>query len=61
MSVLGVNLLGGGYATQSLPVDLQWLDVLTVSGSALLMSFLATLYPAYRASLTQPAEVLSHE
>lgn len=61
MSVLGVNLLGGGYATQSLPVDLQWVDVLTVSGSALLMSFLATLYPAYRASLTQPAEVLSHE
>jgi len=25
------------------------------------MSFVATLYPAYQASLTQPAEVLRHE
>lgn len=60
-AALGVNLLGAGYTTQSLPIDMRWQDILFISGSALLMSFLATLYPAYRASLTQPAEVLSHE
>ena len=29
--------------------------------SSMAMSFVATLYPAYQASLTQPAEVLRHE
>lgn len=59
LSVLGVSLLGVG--VQVLPVQLEISDVVTIVVSALLMSFVATLYPAYRASTTQPAEVLRNE
>ena len=58
---LGVNVLGAGYGTQQLPIDLQSMDVVTIMVSAIIMSFLATLYPAYRASKTLPAEVLKNE
>jgi len=61
MSALGVNILGAGYADQHLPVQLNMLDVVFIVVSALAMSFIATLYPAYRASKTQPAEVLRNE
>jgi lipoprotein-releasing system permease protein len=57
--VVGANLFGLGM--QDLPVKLEWLDVLTIILSALAMSFLATLYPAYQASTTQPAQVLRNE
>jgi lipoprotein-releasing system permease protein len=56
--LFGVNLLGAG---QTLPIQLAFGNVSTICLSALLMSFLATLYPAYRASKTQPAEVLRNE
>ena len=59
MLVIGVNLFGFGM--QELPVKLEFLDVLTIIFSALVMSFLATLYPAYQASTTQPAQVLRNE
>ena len=49
------------YYVSSLPSDLQAGDVLLVCSAALLMSFLATLYPALRASRTQPAEALRYE
>lgn len=56
--LLGVNLLGGG---QELPIALDAMNISMIVGSALLMSFVATLYPAYRAAQTQPAEVLRNE
>lgn len=56
--LLGVNLLGGG---QELPIALDSMNIAMIVGSALLMSFVATLYPAYRAAQTQPAEVLRNE
>ena len=59
MQVVGVHLFGLGM--QSLPIKIEWLDVLTIILSALAMSFLATLYPAYQASTTQPAQVLRNE
>ncbi|TKB44113.1 lipoprotein-releasing ABC transporter permease subunit [Thalassotalea mangrovi] len=61
LSVFGVNVLGSGFIMQQLPVELRWQQVVIILLSALLMSFLATLYPAYRASKTQPAEVLRNE
>lgn len=59
MSVIGVHLLGFGM--QNLPVTLELLDVFTIIISALTMCFLATLYPAYQASTTEPAQVLRNE
>ena len=49
------------YFVSSLPSDLQWLDVGLICGAALFLSFLATLYPAWRAARTQPAEALRYE
>lgn len=40
---------------------MQTQDVVVITVVALVMSFLATLYPAWRASRTQPAEALRYE
>ena len=40
---------------------LKMIGVLLVCAAALLLSFLATLYPAWRAARTQPAEALRYE
>ncbi|HEX9626387.1 MAG TPA: lipoprotein-releasing ABC transporter permease subunit [Acidiferrobacterales bacterium] len=49
------------YYISELPSRLLWSDVTVISGASLLMCFLATLYPARRAALTQPAEALRYE
>ena len=49
------------YFITHLPSYLQWSDVAVVSGFALLLSLLATLYPAWQASRVQPAEALRYE
>lgn len=49
------------YFIDYLPSQLQSQDVLMVCGAALVLSFLATLYPAWRAARTQPAEALRYE
>ena len=49
------------YFISYLPSQIQWSDVVIISLSGLLLSFLATLYPAWRASKIQPAEALRYE
>ncbi len=49
------------YFVNFLPSQLVWSDVLMVSSIAFGMSFIATLYPAWRASKVEPAEVLRYE
>lgn len=49
------------FAINFLPVDMQISDIIIICSAALILSFLATLYPAYRASKTQPAEALRYE
>ncbi len=49
------------YYISEVPSDLRWLDVYKIAGMSLLISFLATIYPAWRASSTQPAEALRYE
>ena len=61
LSTLGLNILGGGYAVHALPIQLELINVVVIVFSALAMSFIATLYPAFQASKTQPAEVLRNE
>ena len=61
LAIFGLNILGGGYTVQALPVQLEPINVIVIIFSALAMSFIATLYPAFQASKTQPAEVLRNE
>ena len=49
------------YFISYLPSELMWRDVAVISIAGLLMSFLATLYPAWRASRTRPAEALRYD
>ncbi|MFV3405881.1 lipoprotein-releasing ABC transporter permease subunit [Pseudomonas sp. NY15463] len=49
------------YFIDYLPSQLQAQDVYMICGAAFALSFFATLYPAWRASRTQPAEALRYE
>ena len=49
------------YYITGLPYELEASDVAMIACVALAMSFLATLYPAWRAARTQPAEALRYE
>lgn len=49
------------YFITTIPARMEPLDVLVITISALVLSFLATLYPAWQASRLQPAEVLRYE
>jgi lipoprotein-releasing system permease protein len=49
------------YLISHLQTSLQWQELAVIAASALVISFLATIYPAYRASRVQPAEVLRYE
>ncbi len=58
----GVSFLDPNiYYISALPSDLHWEDVGTIGLSAFLLTLLATLYPAWQASRTQPAEALRYE
>ncbi|WP_194205766.1 lipoprotein-releasing ABC transporter permease subunit LolE [Superficieibacter sp. 1612_C1] len=57
---IGHQFLSGDiYFIDFLPSELHWLDVLYVLVTALLLSLLASWYPARRASNIDPARVLS--
>jgi lipoprotein-releasing system permease protein len=49
------------YYITGLPTDLRADDVGLITAVALVMSMLATLYPAWRASRTEPAAALRYE
>ncbi len=49
------------YVISALPAKLQSFDVWVTCCAALVISFLATLYPAFKASQILPAEVLRYE
>ncbi len=49
------------YVISDFPAELHGDDVVRVLGAALSMSLVATIYPAWRASRTQPAEALRYE
>ncbi|QWF19033.1 lipoprotein-releasing ABC transporter permease subunit [Lysobacter capsici] len=61
-TVLGVQLLPEDvYYITGLPTDLRSSDVIVIACVALAMAFLATIYPAWRAARTAPAEALRYE
>jgi len=56
-SISGANV----YFLSQLQTRISWSEVAMICLAALAISLLATLYPAYRASRVQPAEVLRYE
>ncbi|MBW1721285.1 MAG: lipoprotein-releasing ABC transporter permease subunit [Deltaproteobacteria bacterium] len=56
-----IHLPADVYYISTLPVKVETWDVLFVTLSALIISFLATLYPAWHASRLNPAEALRYE
>ena len=60
--LLGTQFLDARvYYMSDLPAYVEGNDVLKVCGVALLLCVLATIYPAWRAARTAPAEALRHE
>lgn len=59
-SILGHRFLSGNiYFVNFVPSQVEWSNVLLVSATAVVLSLLATWYPASRASKLKPAAVLS--
>ena len=59
---LGIRFLDTDvYPISYLPSDLRLGDVLLINGVAVLLCFLAALYPARRAARLPPADALRHE
>ncbi|WP_409526077.1 lipoprotein-releasing ABC transporter permease subunit [Nitrincola sp. MINF-07-Sa-05] len=59
---LGIQFLSADvYFISYLPSQLQLNDLVMITITAFSISFLATLYPAWKASRTQPAEALRYE
>lgn len=60
--LLGVQFLPRDiYLISALPSDLRWPDVGTIGMVAVVLAFLATLYPSWRAARVKPAEALRYE
>jgi lipoprotein-releasing system permease protein len=55
---LPIFLSPGG---QGVPTDLQWQQVVFLIVTSLILCFLASLYPAYRAVRVNPADALKYE
>ena len=56
-----IKLPSDVYYISTLPVEVQPLDVILVALSAVVVSFLATLYPSYRASRLEPVSAIRYE
>lgn len=56
-----IKLPPGVYTIDHLPMLLRWGDIALVGASAMLLCFLATIYPARQAAALEPAEALRYE
>jgi lipoprotein-releasing system permease protein len=60
--LLGIQFLPSDiYLISSLPSDLRWPDVWLIGAIAIVLGFLATLYPSWWAARVKPAEALRYE
>ena len=60
--LLGVQFLSKDiYQFSAVPSDLRWPDVFSIGGVAVVLAFVATLYPSWSASRVKPAEALRYE
>jgi len=59
---LGIAFLPGNiYLISRMPSDPRWADIVPITIVALILAFVATLYPSWRAAKVNPAEALRYE
>lgn len=58
---IGIALPGDVYIIDTLPVQMHPVDFFLVSAAALVLCFLATLYPSWEASRLDPVEAIRYE
>jgi lipoprotein-releasing system permease protein len=49
------------YVITKVPSEVQWPQVFTIAVTALVLTVIATIYPAVRGAATQPADALRYE
>jgi len=60
--LIGVKFLSKDiYFISTVPSDLRWHDVTVIGITAMVLSFVATLYPSWAAARVKPAEALRYE
>jgi len=60
--LLNTSFLPGSiYLISRMPSDPQWSDIVPITVISLVLAFIATVYPSWRASRVQPAEALRYE
>ncbi len=60
--LLGIQFLASDvFLNTELPSDLRWPDVYSIGVIAVVLAFLATIYPSWRAAGVRPAEALRYE
>ena len=57
----GIKLNPEIYYIEKIPVIVNWIEVVAICTSALLISFISTIYPALRASRLRPTEGLRYD
>ena len=61
-SAFGIKFLAADvYFISDLPAELRWSDVTRIASIALLLSLVSTVYPAWMAARTAPAEALRYD
>jgi lipoprotein-releasing system permease protein len=60
--LLGVHFMDASvYLMSDLPARVEWRDVALIAGTAFALCCLSTIYPAWRAAMTDPARALRHD
>ncbi|MCB0282483.1 MAG: FtsX-like permease family protein [Calditrichae bacterium] len=49
------------YLINSFPVELQWIDFVSIASMSIFLSFVSSVYPAYKASKLVPVEAIRYE